>query len=195
MTEAAQTKLSRPGGRSERIRKAVAQAVLQLISEQGIHFEIQEVSRLSGVGRATVSRRWPDRAALFGEALSEHVSRFHIPLEGVWPDDLLRVARAFRTFMNDPIELALNRALLISYDETYHNQMYAYWGPHIELIKKPIYQAIERGDIDPAVDVEILIAALSDLLVMESMVGNFGNQDITERLVMQLIRGCPPPKK
>lgn len=193
MTEVTQTKRSRPGGRSERIRKAVAQAVLQLINDQGIDFEIQDVSRLSGVGRATVSRRWPDRPSLIGEALSEHISRFSVTLEGSWPDDLIRMARDFREFMRDPVEMALNRALLLSNNEGYRSQMLDYWAPFIELFQRPVREAIERGDIDPAVDVEIMIAAISDVLVMESLFESFGNEDISERLVRQLIRGCQPP--
>ncbi|WP_150290021.1 TetR-like C-terminal domain-containing protein [Sphingobium estronivorans] len=190
-----QNKRPRPGGRSERIRKAVAQAVLQLIRDHGIDFEIQEVSRLSGVGRATVFRRWPDRASLIGEALSEHVSGFSVTLKGEWPDDLLRMTRDFREFMRDPVELAMNRALLLTNNNAFRDQMSDYWKPIIELFQKPLRDAIDRGEIDPGVDVEIVIVAISEVLVMESLFENFGEVDISERLVSQLVRGCPPANR
>ena len=51
----------RPGGRTEKNRKAVALAVLELIKAGKIDFEIQEVAALSGVHRTTIFRRWPNR--------------------------------------------------------------------------------------------------------------------------------------
>ena len=50
-------KQSRPGGRTEKNRQAVAAAVLQLIKEGRLDFESQEVAALAGVHRTTLFRR------------------------------------------------------------------------------------------------------------------------------------------
>lgn len=91
MNEQSSGKQVRPGGRTERVRKAVADAVIELIEQEGIEFEIKAVAQLSGVGRATIFRRWPDRASLIGEALVEHVSHFEVTMTGNWEEDLRRI--------------------------------------------------------------------------------------------------------
>lgn len=187
-------KRSRPGGRSERIRKAVAESVLKLIGEYGLEFEIKEVSRLAGVGRATVFRRWPDRAALIGEALGEHVSRFSVELRNEWPEDLYRITADFREFMRDPVEMSLNRALLLTNSSVFKEQMITYWTPIFGLFQKSIQDAIARGEVDPSVDVEVVITAISEVLLTESIIESMEQNNLPERLVAQLIRGCPPIK-
>ena len=65
---------------------------------EGIGFEILSVAELSGVGRSTISRRWPDRASLIGEALTEHNSSFEISLTGEWKTDLRSIAAELQAF-------------------------------------------------------------------------------------------------
>src|SRR5262245_20536485 len=84
----------RPGGRTEKIRRAVAQAVLTLIKKGKLDFRLQEVSRLAGVHRTTIYQRWPSRAALLIEALSEHTSHFDVKLSGNWRRDLKKIGVA-----------------------------------------------------------------------------------------------------
>lgn len=55
---------SRPGGRTERNRQAVADAVLSCVREGRLDFEIQEIAALSSVHRTTLSRRSKVSAAV-----------------------------------------------------------------------------------------------------------------------------------
>src|SRR5262249_49952001 len=57
-----------------RSRDAIRQAARELFAESA-NVAMCEVARRAGVGQATLYRNFPDRSALAGEILSEHVGR------------------------------------------------------------------------------------------------------------------------
>lgn len=182
----------RPGGRTERIRVAVANAVLELIRVRGIGFEIQEVAKLAGVGRATLFRRWPDRGSLISEALAEHVARFTVEFTGDWKRDFYEVARRLREFFRDPMEIALNRILFATSNGLFQEKMLEYWQPIIEAICAPIEQAQKQGDVSPEVDIPVIVETMMSVLVMESLMGGYPDKaDFAGRLIDQLLLGVP----
>jgi AcrR family transcriptional regulator len=196
LVEQSRGKKVRPGGRTERIRKTVADAVIQLIEREGIEFEIQAVVRLSGVGRATIFRRWPDRASLIGEALAEHISHFEVAITGNWEEDLRRVAIDLQTFFAKPSEQAFNRTLFATNSSDFSAQMTAYWAPIINKIKAPLEAARLIGEIDENTDVEAVVQMLACTLVIESLVPTFSNKaNLIDILISQLRRGLVPGRK
>lgn len=189
-----EVKRTRPGGRTERNRKAVAMAVLELIGDGNIEFEIQDVVRLSQVARATIFRRWPDRAALIGEALAEHVSRVSLVQTDNWVADLYENARVLLEFFRDPIERALNRTMVLSNSASFRQQIIEYWQPIIEQVKEPLRAAQRRGEMSGEVDVDTLTAMLFQVLLMETLVdGSASGENFPVRVVDQLLRGCVLP--
>lgn len=193
MTEQSSGKKARPGGRTERVRKAVADAVIELIKQEGIEFEIQTVARLSGVGRATIFRRWPDRASLIGEALAEHISHFEVTMTGNWEEDLRRITGDLRTFFAQPTEQAFNRTLFAANSSDFNAQMTEYWAPIINKIKAPLEAARLVGEIDENTDVETVVQMLTCTLVVESLVHTFPNEtNLSNILIDQLRRGLVP---
>ena len=195
MTEQSSGKKARPGGRTERVRKAVADAVIELIKQEGIEFEIQTVARLSGVGRATIFRRWPDRASLIGEALAEHISHFEVTMTGNWEEDLRRIAADLRSFFDEPAEQAFNRTLFAANSSDFNAQMTEYWAPIINKIKAPLEAARLVGEIDENTDVETVVQMLTCTLVVESLVHTFPNEtNLNDILIDQLRRGLAPAR-
>lgn len=198
LTEQASAKKARPGGRTERVRKAVADAVIDLIREEGIEFEIQAVAQRSGVGRATIFRRWPDRASLIGEALAEHTSHFEVHLTGDWEQDFRRIAADLRVFFSAPAEQAFNRTMLSANSAEFNAQMLAYWEPVINKIKAPLEAARLTGAIDESTDVEAVVQMLTCTLTIESLVAEFhdlAGPRLSDVLIDQLCRGLRPPEK
>jgi AcrR family transcriptional regulator len=184
-------KQSRPGGRTEKNRQAVAAAVLQLISEGHLDFEVQEVAALSGVHRTTLFRRWPDRGALIAEAMAAHVSRVSVAFSGDWREDLRRVAFSMRDFLADPVEQAMNRMLAISDNQVFHDQMVRHWAGIFEDFQKPISDAQARGVLPEAVDppmvIGMIIAVINSITIFTRTVPD---DAYVERLVAQIVRGC-----
>lgn len=188
--------MKRPGGRTERNRQAVAGAVLTLIGEGNLDFELQEVAALSGVHRTTIFRRWPDRGALIAEALADHVSRVSITLTGDWRSDLLHVAYGMRDFLCDPIELAMNRLLLRTDAAAFHEQMMRQWHKTVEEFKNPLEEAKRRGEIASSIDSELVVGGILAVIFYAIMVMHARPDDaMLDRIVGQAIRGCPPASR
>jgi AcrR family transcriptional regulator len=63
-----------PERRSERARSAILSAALELCSEQGYADTTMEgIAKRAGVGKQTIYRWWPSKAAVLQEALNEYV--------------------------------------------------------------------------------------------------------------------------
>lgn len=183
--------LSRPGGRTEQVRKAVAAAVLQLIEAGQIDFELQEVARLSNVHRTTIHRRWPDRAALIAEALSEHTSRIDVQFTGDWRADIRHMAFTLRDFLTDPVEVAMNTILATTQNTEFRDMMTAHWGTLLAEFQTPILQAQARGEIDARHDAEMLVSMLIAPIVANIIfIKRTPDDHFIERLVAQLINAC-----
>jgi AcrR family transcriptional regulator len=182
----------RRGGRTERNRKAVTDAVLQLLQEGNLNFEFQEVAALSGVHRTTLYRRWPERNDLIAEALAEHVSRVSFKFTGDWEADLRHIAYKLRDWLLDPIEQAINRLLAITEDKELYDMMSKHWPPLLARIQEPLREAQSRGELDKSVNSEILISTISSTLLTTILFLRVApDDDFVDRLVDQLLRGCP----
>jgi AcrR family transcriptional regulator len=187
----AAAKKSRPGGRTEKNRQAVAGAVLELIKNGKVDFEIQEVAALSGVHRTTVFRRWPSRDALIAEALTEHNSRITIEITGDWEADFRRMALSVRDFLADPVEQAMNRTIATTESAQFRDQSVQYWMPIVQSCLQPILAARASGDIDLDVDAEIVVNMLvSTLLIHTMFLGAPPDDAMVERVVAQLLKSC-----
>lgn len=188
---AAKEKQTRPGGRTESNRRAVAKAVLQLIGEGRLDFEVQEVAALAGVHRTTLFRRWPDRGALIAEAMAEHVARLSIEMTGDWKEDLRRIALALRDFLYDPVELAMNRMLAITDNEVFREQMFHHWTPIMEAFHVPLVEAQKAGILSDEVDpVTVMTMLTSPIVIYTVFLRTPPDDEFIHRLVDQAIRGC-----
>jgi AcrR family transcriptional regulator len=191
-------KRRRPGGRTERNRKRVAGAVLRLLQDGKLNFEIQDVVALSGVHRTTIFRRWPDRATLMAEALTEHVSRFKLELTGDWRTDLRRFGYALRDFFAEPVELAMNRTLAASGDAAFQAQQAETWLPVIDDFRNVLSQAQAEGKINSACDCDVIIMMLMSTILTRSIFNiNLDEYIVFSRnsvdaVVDQLILSCVP---
>lgn len=189
-------KQKRPGGRTERNRKLVGAAVLELIQNGNLDFEIQDVTALSGVHRTTIFRRWPDRAALMAEGFTEHVSRFSLQPSGDWKKDIGRFASALQDFFNDPVELAMNRTLMTSDNAMFRAQMIESWSPIMYTFRDILIKAKIRKEIGASIDPDIVVIMTLAPLLLDTLFGrdlsgafvDFGNR--AEKLVSHVIALC-----
>ena len=182
---------TRPGGRTERNRQAVADAVLSCVREGRNDFEIQEIAALSGVHRTTISRRWPDRGALMAEALREHVGHFSISFTGDWETDVRRISQGLFDFFCKPTELAMNRMLAASDNITFHKAMAKYWTPVLQTLQEPIRRAKAEGLVRPGVDEELIIGMLASTVTVYTALNRTPiDHNLPAELAEQIIRLC-----
>jgi AcrR family transcriptional regulator len=188
--------MTRPGGRTESNRKAVATAVLKMVKNGNLIFDIQDVAELSGVHRTTIRRRWPDRDALLAEAMTEHTSHLAIDLSGDWKSVVRKIAFGLRDFFTDPMEDTLNRLIAVSANEDFTRLVRDHWLQIYQKLAAPLAEAQKRGRLAVDVDIPVVLRILSATIWIRFAYSRERVDDeFVERLVQQLIRGMNPIDK
>lgn len=148
-----------------RTQMAVRDAVRRLIRESGFEAVThQRVAQAAGVGRASVYRHWPDRADLLADALIHGASESGpASSSGHLETDLTRELGRLQAILNDSPFVPELLALLGR----------AEWDPPLRDLKKNLLRrgtgglrhalgaAVARGDIEPSLDVDDVIARLA----------------------------------
>lgn len=181
----------RPGGRTERVRKAVLGAVLERLQAGDQSFTFQDVARISGVHVATIYARWPDRASLVMAAYEQHVRKLDIASSGDWEADLRSLAVSLREFLRDPVEMTANKLLITAGDESYREQMRSRFTLVVDDLARPLQDAKLRGEIrsdtDPILVIELLIAEILTITMFTSITLD---DAYLARIVDLLIHAC-----
>ncbi|MET9050316.1 TetR/AcrR family transcriptional regulator [Streptomyces rhizosphaericola] len=185
------------GRRSDRSRRAIYDAALALVGENGYRrTTIEGIAARAGVGKQTIYRWWPSKAAVLMEAFLDMAARaagqaapegdgdadsrnggeYGIPDTGDLAADLKLVLRATVDELNDPLMEAPTRAL------TAEGIVDAALGaefveklldPQLALYVTRLRAAQEAGhlraDADPRTALELLIAPLTHRWLLRTL--------------------------
>ncbi|MDV9189210.1 TetR/AcrR family transcriptional regulator [Streptomyces sp. SR27] len=174
------TKAPDASRRSERSRSAIFAAALALVSENGYaKTTIEGIAARAGVGKQTIYRWWPSKAAVLLDAFLDLVTRANeairgndapggegdgeIPDTGDLAADLRYVLRATVDEMNDPTFDAPTRALAaegIVDPELGARFTEALLEPQLQHYVRRIEAAQVAGDIDPDIDPRVALELL-----------------------------------
>ncbi|MEK9519960.1 TetR/AcrR family transcriptional regulator [Streptomyces sp. NPDC087908] len=160
--------------RSERSRRAIFDAALALVSETGYaKTTIEGIAARAGVGKQTIYRWWPSKAAVLLDAFLDLAARANEALSGEGaseiPDtgdlaaDLRYVLRATVDEMNDPAFDGPSRALAaegIVDPELGARFTEALLEPQLQYYVRRITAAQAAGDVDPGVDPRVALELL-----------------------------------
>ncbi len=174
----------RPGGRTERIRLAVARAVLDLYREGHVVFGVAEVAERSGVHRATIYRRWPTRAQLLRESLTLYTNHVALPDTGSLRRDLRLLAKQLTVIFSDPLVVAMNGAIASGSDPELAQVAVEHWTPVFDEISRALKRAVERGEAPAAVDSGLLSYLLVSPLLVHTV---FLHVAPSPRFIAQLV--------
>ena len=184
---------TRPGGRTERVRKAVLSAVLGRLNKGDLEFSFQDVANDAGVHVATVYARWPERASLVMAAYEEHVRKLDIAFTGQWEADLHTLGRALRNFLNDPVEIAANKLLITAGDEAYRDQMVERFASVARDLAAPLEAAKNQGAIRSGVDsVLVVYMIIAPIVSLIMFTGQVPDDTYVSNIVDHLIHACRP---
>lgn len=158
---AEKSKAARPGGRTLDTANKVAAAVLQLL-EDGGHAAVtyQAVTETSGVGRATLYRRWPTRSHLISFASLTVLSlRIEIPDKGSLHADLTTLLVSINQFTGSK----LGRALMLAALEmgSQKNAGTTPWPARWQQVEVIFQRAFKRKEISAEADVEAAFSMAS----------------------------------
>ncbi|WP_137989596.1 TetR/AcrR family transcriptional regulator [Streptomyces vilmorinianum] len=160
--------------RSERSRRAIYDAALALVAEAGYaKTTIEGIAARAGVGKQTIYRWWPSKAAVLLDAFLDLADRANealggdaeseIPDTGDLAADLKYVLRATVDELNDPTYDGPSRALAaegIVNPELGAQFVERLLEPQLQHYVRRIEAAQAAGDIDPAVDPRIALELL-----------------------------------
>ncbi len=156
----------RPGGRSARVRAAVLNAALDELAEAGYaEMSIQSIATRAGVNKTSVYRRWGTKGGVLADALLATSTDTEPPDTGDVRTDLvglqatapspgagidafarvIAITKALDAASDDP-EIAAVRTVL--------------WERRLTLMQTIVERAVERGQLPPNVDAELLLDVL-----------------------------------
>ncbi|MGA5405709.1 TetR/AcrR family transcriptional regulator [Streptomyces lavendulocolor] len=167
----AETKAPDSTRRSERSRRAIYDAALALVGEIGYaKTTIEGIAARAGVGKQTIYRWWPSKAAVLLEAFVDlgvqanealgGDAESEIPDTGDIEADLKLVLRATVDEMNDPRYDAPSRALAaegVVNPELGARFVEQLLEPQLQLYVKRLSAAREAGQVRPEIDPRIAL--------------------------------------
>lgn len=149
---------------------AIMLAVRELLDEAGYAaLTIDAVAVRAGVGRPTVYRRWPSKAALVIAALGESsLRRDPLPDAGHLREDLLAIRQRQLALLNSSEGLRVLPGLAADVVERteLHSRFYdRYVGPWRDIIRAAVDRAVSRGEITGGASVGLVADLITGPLV------------------------------
>lgn len=160
-----------PSRRNERSRQAILTAATDLIAEMGYaKVSIEAIAARAGVGKQTIYRWWPSKAAVVFDAFlalnqneDEGESGSELPDTGDFAADMRLVLHATVAEFNDPGFEPAYRALNtdVLQDRALAERMLSQvLRPTLEAVKRRIASAQRAGQVRQEVDLDVLVEVL-----------------------------------
>jgi AcrR family transcriptional regulator len=159
-------KAKAPGGRprDEQATDRILAVALELAEESGFDALTAEgVAARAGVGKMTIYRRWPNVWAVVVDAILAEVTRVSPVMERATARESLTVsmklvAKSFRGRHGRLLRPLIGRAQV---DDTLRAAIDERWlSPRRELSRGIVRRGIERGELRPSLDPDVVIDAL-----------------------------------
>ena len=157
--------MTRPGGRTARVRRAVLRATGDLLADVGLQgTDLATVARDAGVGKSTVYRRWGSAPALIADLLVEMADESSPRSRtGSLAGDLRANALLVQTTLDDRRQGRLFSAIIAAATadfataralERFYDTRLAEWSPCVD-------DAVARGEAPARTDGVAVIRAVS----------------------------------
>jgi AcrR family transcriptional regulator len=151
--------------RSERAHQAILDAANKILEERGfVDLTMDEVAQRAGVSKPTIYRRWPTKGTLVFEAFSaDFLTRQPLPDTGTLRGDLLAALRAWIRVVKGTVTGRTLRGLIaevqrdVELADIWREQ---FTGPVRAQHRTMINRAVERGEVSPAADPDVVLDLL-----------------------------------
>ena len=189
----------RPPGRprSEEARLAILSASLKVLAKTGFSdFTIEEVAERAQVGKATVYRWWPDKAALVADAFaSSTVSKLHFPDTGsIYTDLSQQMRQLIRVFCSRRGRIV---AAILAAGPSERRVLTAFRGRVMLARREEAYatvdRAIARGELRRNIDRDLLLDSLYGPVYMRFLIQHDPlTPEFVDHLCEMVLRGARP---
>jgi len=170
---------ARPPGRPRSVaaERAIINAVLQLVAEQGFDgLSVEGVAARAGVGKGTIYRRWPGKEAMLVDALASVSEELPaLPADGSIRDGLVEMVDTIRSSTQSTPAGRLLPKVMAAVSQ-YPDVIEAYRGRVVdaraqalrELLARGVHQGELRPDLDIDMAVTLLVGPVLYLVMMRS---------------------------
>jgi AcrR family transcriptional regulator len=185
--------------RSEEARLAILRSALRLLGQNGFSdLTIEDVAAHANVGKTTVYRWWPNKAALIADAFaSSTTQKLHFPDTGSVCTDMSQqmrqLVKVFRSRRGRIVSAILgggqsDRELIAAFRKRF------LW-PRRREAYATLQRGIRRGELEKNVDKDLLLDSLYGPIYMRFLIRHFQlTPDFTDRLCELVLAGARPKK-
>ncbi len=173
--------------RVRRSREKVLGTTFDLLEEAGVGgISVDEIARRSGVAKTTIYRHWPSREELILDACSQITAEPDIPDTGDLDGDLSTILTEIARLLESARWAAVVPSIV---DAAEHDPRFAevharIQHGHAEPLRAVLERATERGELDPGVDRQAVVASLLGPLFYRRW---FSREPIDERFVAEVV--------
>lgn len=166
----------RPPGRprSEHARLAILRTTLRVLAKTGFSdLTIEEIASRAGVGKATVYRWWPDKAALIADAFARStVQRLHFPDSGSVETDMSQQMRQLIKVFGGPKGRIVSAILAAGQTD---NRLIAAFRERFLMPRRleayaTLDRGVARGELHKNVDRDLLLDSLYGPIYMRFLI-------------------------
>ncbi|WP_432827468.1 TetR/AcrR family transcriptional regulator [Dactylosporangium sp. CA-092794] len=189
------TPRTRPGGRTARVSEQVLDATVELIARHGVAAVTYEaVAKLSGAGRATLYRKWPQRDDLIRAALLRfaEMSVFAPDTHDIRAD-LVELLCGIGDTLATPVGRAIINASITAADDDPVRQLgQEVLQARLAVLQRRIDGAVASGQL-PAMDVPFLNTMLAAPIYLSVMRDRRPlTRELAQRVVTTVLDGLIP---
>jgi len=182
--------VKRPGGRSARVRRAVFDATLTVLAEQGVGaLSVDAVAATAGVNKTTLYRNWPTRTALILAAASDRSEALISTRSTGNPErDLVAFLRSVAANITSPLGRALVIATLNEADSPeVHSAREAFWRARFQAAGDLAREALDGGRAVTDTQVGALLERLIGPLFLRVFITG---APVTQAFIRALVRAA-----
>jgi len=186
--------------RSEQARQAILRSTLKILGKHGFSdLTIEEVAAHARVGKATVYRWWPNKAALIADAFaSSTTSALHFPDTGsVWSDmsqQMRQLVKIFRSRRGRIVSAILgggqsDKDLIVAFRKRFlmPRRLEAY---------STLRRGIRRGELRKDIDMDLLLDSLYGPIYMRFLIRHDKmTPQFIDHLCQLVLGGARPSRK
>ncbi len=172
--------------RSDKARRAILDATLQLLVEHGFDgMSIEGVAARAGAGKATIYRRWSSKRELVAAALSSIDDDVRAPDTGSTRDDLLALVQDFgRVSTSTVLGPMIGRVAGAAVSDP--ELMEIVWNNLIakrqEIGRQLLRRGIARGDVRTDADIDLVMDMIAGTAVFKVLFQRLDVIDLPQRL-------------
>jgi AcrR family transcriptional regulator len=187
--------------RSERARTAILEAALELARDEGYaRLSMEGIARRAGVGKQTIYRWWPSKAAVIFDAILDQNSQpsgeVLIPDTGDLESDLRGLIRATVAELRDAPTDRLQRALVAEIQgdlDVANDLVERLLQPQMQAVAARIEAAVLAGQASESVDPEVVLELIFGPIVHRWLLRTGELSDAySDRLTAAVMRALRP---